>query len=118
MAILCVQLNAVDLGWSRAWLPGLDEETHMVTDGRDLDKPGIYEIKVQGRLDERWSNWFGGMAIAVEGGSDVSPITTLTGVVADQAALRGIVSKIWDLNLALISLNRIEMNSKDNAQLV
>ena len=95
----------------------------MVTDGPDLDQPGIYEIKVQGRLDERWSEWFGGMTIAVEGGSDASPITTLTGVVADQAALRGIVSKIWDLNLALISLNRIskqrvEMSSTDDAQLV
>jgi hypothetical protein len=116
-------LKAVDLGRSRAWLPGLDEETHTMTDGPDLDKPGIYEIKVQGRLDERWSEWFGGMAIAVEGGGSDLPITTLTGVVADQAALRGIVSKIWDLNLALISLNRvstqrIEMNSKDGAQLV
>jgi hypothetical protein len=116
-------LKAVDLGWSRAWLPGLDEETHMVTDRRDLDKPGIYEIKVKGRLDERWSEWFSGMAIAVEGGGSDLPITTLTGVVADQAALRGIVSKIWDLNLALISLNRvstqpIEMSSEDDAQLV
>jgi len=95
----------------------------MVTDGRDLDQPGIYEIKVQGRLDERWSEWFGGMAIAIEGGGGDLPITTLTGIVADQAALRGIVSKIWDLNLALISLNRvstqrIEMSSKDSAQLV
>jgi hypothetical protein len=118
MVILCAQLKAVDLGWSRAWLPGLDEETHMVTDGRDLDRQAVYEIKVQGRLDERWSEWFSGMAIAVEGGGSDLPITTLTGVVADQAALRGIVSKIWDLNLALISLNRIEMNSKDDAQLV
>ena len=63
----------------------------------------VYQIKVQGRLDESWSAWFNSMAIALEGDT-----TTLTGAVVDQAALRGILSRLWDLNLALISVNQIE----------
>jgi len=70
-------------------------------------KPATYEIRVQGRLDESWSNWFNGMTIASEGASGDSPVTTLTGVVADQAALRGILERIWNLNLALVSVKRL-----------
>jgi len=76
------------------------------------DKPTTYWIRVQGTLDKRWSDWFSGMAITSEIGGDGSPITSLTGPVADQAILRGILVKIWDLNLTLISVTRIEMNSK------
>ena len=68
-----------------------------------LDQPARYRIKVRGRLDERWSDWFNGMTITFEGG-----ITTLTGVAADQAKLRGMLSKIWDLNLTVISVDRLE----------
>lgn len=63
------------------------------------DRPAAYQIKAQGMLDETWSDWFGGMAVEFENG-----ITTLTGEVTDQAALRGVLCKLWDLNLALISL--------------
>ena len=69
---------------------------------RGSDLPARYRIKVRGRLDERWSDWFNGMTITPERG-----ITTLTGAV-DQAKLRGILSKIWDLNLTVISINRLE----------
>ncbi|MBN2004030.1 MAG: hypothetical protein JXA21_11805 [Anaerolineae bacterium] len=62
----------------------------------------IFQIKIQGELRENWSDWFNGMSISTEG--DPS-ITTLTGTIADQAALRGILNKIWDLNLALISVS-------------
>jgi hypothetical protein len=68
--------------------------------------PIVYQIKVQGRLDESWSGWFNSMAITFEGDT-----TTLTGAVVDQAALRGILSRLWDLNLALISVNPIESDS-------
>ena len=60
----------------------------------------IYQITVQGKLDESWSDWFDGMKITVE-----HDATTLTGHVVDQAALHGILNKIRDLNLALISVN-------------
>jgi hypothetical protein len=62
-----------------------------------------YEIKVQGVLDEAWADWFHGMIITIEGNR-----TTLRGTIIDQAALRGILSKIWDLNLTLIEVNVLE----------
>ena len=64
-----------------------------------------YRIEIEGRLDPRWSSWFDGLTIAVEGQDLV--VTTLTGAVPDQASLRGILNKIWDLNLSLISVNRL-----------
>ena len=63
-----------------------------------------YQIQVQGTISQRWASWFEGMTIT----TDRALITTLTGVVADQAALRGILAKLWDLNLTLRSVARIE----------
>ncbi len=65
----------------------------------------IYQIMVQGELGETWSDWFNGMSISIAGDP---PITTLAGAVADQAALRGLLNKIWDLNLALVSVRMLE----------
>ncbi len=62
-----------------------------------------YQIQVQGRIDEGWSDWFSGMIVTFEGG-----VTTLTGPVADQPALRGMLCKLWDLNLTLISAVQID----------
>jgi hypothetical protein len=62
----------------------------------------IYQIKVRGVLNERWSDWFNGMTLTSEGG-----VTTLTGAV-DQSALRGILARIGDLNLKLISVIYVE----------
>ena len=70
--------------------------------------PVTYRIRVQGRLDKRRSDWFEGMTMGFELTSNDMLITTLTGAVADQARLRGILSKLWDLNLTLISVVRIE----------
>jgi len=66
-----------------------------------------YRVQVQGWIGERWANWFDGMTIAYEGAQDDSPITVLTGPVVDQAALRSLLTKIWDLNLTLISVTRV-----------
>ena len=65
--------------------------------------PTVYRIQMRGKLDESWSGWFSGMAIVSD-----DTTTTLTGAVADQPALRGILTKLWDLNLDLISVNRVE----------
>jgi hypothetical protein len=73
-----------------------------MSDDWEPDEREFYQIRVQGRLDESWSDWFEGMTIVPE-----SAITTLTGPVADQAALHGILDKIWNLNLALISVTRM-----------
>jgi hypothetical protein len=72
-----------------------------------MSSPTTYQIRAVGKLDEGWSDWFSGMAVTLE-----SNVTVLTGPVADQAALRGILTRIWDLNLILISVNRIEADSK------
>ena len=73
-----------------------------------LDQPATYQIKVPGHLDERWSDWAGGMAITVENEGDDPPITTLTGVVADQAALHGLLRRLYSLGLPLLSVICIE----------
>ena len=67
-----------------------------------------YRVQVQGPISERWTDWFDGMTITIEQGSDGAQVTTLTGTVVDQAALRGILVKLWDLNLTLISVTRVE----------
>jgi hypothetical protein len=80
------------------------------------EQPATYQIKVQGQLDERWwSEWFDGMTLTFESASNSLPITTLTGAVADQAKLRGILSKIWDLNMTVISVTQVELD-KGNLQ--
>ncbi len=67
-----------------------------------------YQIQIQGWIDERWANWFDKLTMTYKDAQDNSPVTVLTGSVIDQAALRGILTKIWDLNLTVISVNRIE----------
>jgi hypothetical protein len=79
------------------------------------DTPAMYQIKVEGKLDPGWSDWFSGLTITVEGEGTRSAITTITGAV-DQSTLRGVLTKIWDLNLTLISVHRTEMNSQDRYQ--
>jgi hypothetical protein len=70
----------------------------------ERDKRVVYQIKVRGKLDERWSDWFSGLRVVTE--SESPPITTLVGSI-DQAGLRGVLNKLWDLNLTLVSVNRI-----------
>jgi hypothetical protein len=62
-----------------------------------------YRIKLNGRLDRKWSDWFDQMEISTEGDQ-----TILTGAVADQAALHGLLIRIRDLNLTLLSVERLE----------
>ena len=68
-----------------------------------LHRPTTYEIRVPGQLDESWSDWAGGMTIAVEAEGVGPPVTTLTGVV-DQAALHGLLRRLYSLGLPLISV--------------
>ncbi len=63
-----------------------------------------YQIRVEGELGQEWAEWFGGIAIAQEGDG----VTLLTCAVADQAALHGLLRKLRDLGLSLLSINRID----------
>lgn len=71
-----------------------------------------YVIKVEGKLNAEWKDWFNGMAVTSEDGSEGVMLTTLTGIVRDQSALRGIISYLWDLGLTLLSVSRIDHPQK------
>jgi hypothetical protein len=77
-----------------------------------LDRPATYQIKVPGHLGESWSDWAGGMTITVDCEGDGLPVTTLTGTV-DQAALQGLLRRLYSLGLPLISVNCVECDSED-----
>jgi hypothetical protein len=72
-----------------------------------LDRPATYQIKVPGHLGESWSDWASGMTITVESEGDGPPVTTLTGTV-DQAALHGLLRRLYSLGLPLISVSCVE----------
>ena len=67
-------------------------------------EPALYEIRLKGHLAGRWAGWFEGLTITLEEDGD----TLLTGPVADQAALHGLLKKVRDLGMPLISVNRLE----------
>lgn len=66
----------------------------------------IYQIKVKGRLQEDWTEWFGGLSISHEG----SGLTVLTGPVVDQSALHGLLVKIRDLGLPIVSVIALDQD--------
>ena len=78
-------------------------------------QPEIFEIRLQGHLDARWASWFEGMAITLTEDGD----TVLTGPVTDQAALHGLLKKVRDLGIPLLSVCHIILGqaegSNDNA---
>ena len=63
-----------------------------------------YQIRIEGELGQQWADWFGSTSISREGGD----VTVLTCEVADQAELHGLLRKLRDLGLALLSVNRID----------
>jgi hypothetical protein len=63
------------------------------------DQPMVYQIRVKGHLGRQWTNWFEGLTITLEDNGD----TILTGPVVDQAALHGLIRKVRDLGIPLIS---------------
>ncbi len=73
------------------------------------DQPWHCEIRLKGHLDERWTDWFDGLTIT----RDANGETRLTGPVVDQAALHGLLRKVRDLGLPLISVNRLEPDQPD-----
>jgi hypothetical protein len=69
-------------------------------------EPAYYELRVQGVLDPGWSAWFEGLRVS----SDQAGQTTISGPVADQAALHGLLAKVRDLGLELLSVRRLDPN--------
>ncbi|MFN2185225.1 MAG: hypothetical protein ACK2UU_14635 [Anaerolineae bacterium] len=71
-------------------------------------QPGAYEISVRGSIADNWSDWFEGMTIEHGASPEGIPISTLSGTVVDQAALIGILRKLHNLRLELLSVNQVE----------
>lgn len=71
----------------------------------------IYQIRLKGHLGRGWSDWFGGLTITLEDNGE----TLLTGPVTDQAALHGLLRKVRDLGLPLISVTRVEYGRGDGS---
>jgi hypothetical protein len=69
----------------------------------DSSKPLVYQIRIEGHLGQQWTDWFEGLAITLEENGD----TLLTGPVVDQAALYGLLKKVRDLGLPLVSVNPV-----------
>ena len=70
----------------------------------NFDRPAIYRVCIQGLLDEHWSGRLGAMSITTCTADDDPPITTLHGMLPDQAALLGVLNTLYDIHLPLLSV--------------
>src|SRR5258706_8674202 len=82
-------------------------ETHISAEAHD--EPGLYEIRIKGHLTDQWAAWFGGLTITLEDNGE----TLLTGPVVDQAALHGVLKKVRDLGMPLLSVIRVKPGQAD-----
>ncbi len=69
----------------------------------------VYEIRLKGHLEARWADWFDGLTIRLEENGS----TLLSGPLADQAALHGVLKKVRDLGLTLLSVNSVEPDTRE-----
>lgn len=73
-----------------------------------LDQPGRYRIRIQGKLDERWAAYFEGIQIECQTDTEGLPVSTLTGIFPDQAAIQGELQKLYNLGFPLITVEKID----------
>jgi hypothetical protein len=75
----------------------------------DAGQSMVYQFRIKGHLDRQWEDWFDGLTITLEEDGN----TLLTGIVIDQAALHGLLKKVRDLSMPLLSVNRVNSNQVD-----
>jgi hypothetical protein len=75
----------------------------------DPSQPVVYQIRIKGQLNSQWTDWFEGLTITLEDNGD----TLLTGPVVDQAALHGLLKKVRDLGMPLVSVSPVEPGQAD-----
>ena len=78
----------------------------------DSSQSLIYQIRVEGHLGQQWMGWFDGLTITLDEDGD----TLLTGLVVDQAALQGLLKKVRDLGMPLVSVIQIQFNRSDQGE--
>ena len=81
-----------------------------------LHSPAYYQITVAGKIDTSWSDWLEGMHIQFHSEANGLPVTTLSGTIIDQAALRGLLNRLWDLNLVVRSVQQFNPTSKSSTE--
>ena len=79
-------------------------------DGIKLESPATYRIRVQGHLDDSWSDRLGGMVISRAYTKENKPITILVGHLLDQAALSGVLNALYNLRMPLLSAENMDMD--------
>ena len=82
-------------------------ETYLSTQSHS--EPGLYEIRLKGHLEDRWADWLGGLTLTLEENGE----TLLTGPPIDQATLFGLLRKVRDLGMPLLSVIRIKPGQYD-----
>jgi hypothetical protein len=75
-----------------------------INSGSEKAQPLVYQIRIKGHLGCEWTDWFGGLTLTLEDNGE----TLLTGPVVDQAALHGLLRKVRDLGVPLLSVNRVK----------
>ena len=78
----------------------------------EADQPVIYQIRIKGHLGQRWMDWFEGLTITLE----EDGTTLLNGAVLDQSALHGILKKVRDLGMPLLSVNSVEPSQQGGSE--
>lgn len=86
----------------------VQEMSNDSTQNIDPSKPMIYQIRIKGHLDEQWTDWFSGLTITLE----ESGYSLLTGPITDQAALFGLLRRVSDLGMKLISFNQVDTDNQ------
>ena len=78
----------------------------------DPGQPLVYQIRIKGHLGRDWTDWFGGLSITLEDNGDM----LLTGPVVDQAALHGVLKKVRDVGMPLLSVIEVQFNENHRYQ--
>lgn len=78
--------------------------------GIKLETPGTYRIRVQGQIDNKWTDNLGGMSVSFGASLGKPPVTVLIGHLTDQAALSGVLNTLYDLQLPLLSVENLDEN--------
>jgi hypothetical protein len=91
-----------------------EKDGNQIMDDLTIDRPANYCIRVAGFVDKNWSDRLAGLEIVCDEGQGCKGVTTLSGTLIDQAALFGVLNALYDMHLALLSVECLAVNLKRN----